>query len=106
MQEFLAANPDAKLISLGIGDTTHPMPAAIAEAMAAYAKGLGTLEGSQSVARALSPLSLPRPPSISRWLAHSLLSEATQGNGVVMKTYGSAWQCPCKYSVTSSLLCT
>jgi LL-diaminopimelate aminotransferase len=44
-QEFLAANPDAKLISLGIGDTTHPLPGPIADAMANYAKGLGTLEG-------------------------------------------------------------
>jgi len=46
VQEFLDANPDAKLISLGIGDTTHPLPGPIADAMAAYAKGLGTLEGS------------------------------------------------------------
>jgi LL-diaminopimelate aminotransferase len=45
VQEYLAANPDAKLISLGIGDTTHPLPAPIADAMAAYCKGLGTLEG-------------------------------------------------------------
>jgi len=45
IQEFLDANPDAKLISLGIGDTTHPLPGPIADAMAAYAKGLGTLEG-------------------------------------------------------------
>jgi hypothetical protein len=50
-QEFLDANPDAKLISLGIGDTTHPLPAPIAEAMAAYCKGLGTLEGCVCVAR-------------------------------------------------------
>mmetsp|Transcript_53023 Transcript_53023/g.126132 ORF Transcript_53023/g.126132 Transcript_53023/m.126132 type:complete len:376 (-) Transcript_53023:61-1188(-) len=41
----MAANPDAKLISLGIGDTTHPLPAKVAGAMEAYAKGLGTLEG-------------------------------------------------------------
>ena len=45
VQEYLSANPDAKLISLGIGDTTHPLPAPIADAMAAYCKGLGTLEG-------------------------------------------------------------
>lgn len=45
MQEYLAANPGAKLISLGIGDTTHPLPAPIADAMAAYCKGLGTMDG-------------------------------------------------------------
>ena len=50
-QEFLDANPDAKLISLGIGDTTHPLPAPIAEAMAAYCTGLGTLEGCVGGAR-------------------------------------------------------
>jgi LL-diaminopimelate aminotransferase len=44
-REFLAANPDAKLISLGIGDTTHPLPASISGAMEAYSKGLGTKEG-------------------------------------------------------------
>ena len=44
-QEFLAANPGAKLISLGIGDTTHPLPAPIDDAMANYAKGMATLEG-------------------------------------------------------------
>eukprot|EP00961_Rhodomonas_salina_P120248 1618458-Rhodomonas_salina.2 len=37
--------PGAKLISLGIGDTTCPLPEPIATAMANYAKGLGTLEG-------------------------------------------------------------
>ena len=51
----MAANPGAKLISLGIGDTTHPLPPAIVDAMSAYAKGLGTLEG-------FSALSLPSPP--------------------------------------------
>ena len=38
-------HPDAKIISLGIGDTTEPIPGAIAEAMRRAAAGLGTLEG-------------------------------------------------------------
>lgn len=38
-------NPDAKIISLGIGDTTEPLPDFISNAMAAAAKGLGTREG-------------------------------------------------------------
>lgn len=59
-QEFLAANPDAKLISLGIGDTTHPLPGPIADAMANYAKGLGTLEGYAPSSRLpLAPCPLP-----------------------------------------------
>lgn len=39
------ANPDAKIISLGIGDTTEPIPPFIVEAMKAASEGLGTLEG-------------------------------------------------------------
>ncbi|CAI5978059.1 unnamed protein product [Closterium sp. NIES-65] len=35
----------ARMISLGIGDTTEPIPAVIAQAMADRAAGLGTLEG-------------------------------------------------------------
>nr|AVU05114.1 L-lysine aminotransferase [Huperzia serrata] len=37
--------PDAKIISLGIGDTTEPIPAVITSAMEARARGLSTLEG-------------------------------------------------------------
>eukprot|EP00281_Chroomonas_sp_CCMP1168_P032327 CAMPEP_0206236452 /NCGR_PEP_ID=MMETSP0047_2-20121206/13726_1 /ASSEMBLY_ACC=CAM_ASM_000192 /TAXON_ID=195065 /ORGANISM="Chroomonas mesostigmatica_cf, Strain CCMP1168" /LENGTH=406 /DNA_ID=CAMNT_0053660795 /DNA_START=125 /DNA_END=1345 /DNA_ORIENTATION=- len=44
-REFAAAHPDAKVISLGIGDTTYPLPAKIAGAMAAYSNGLATKEG-------------------------------------------------------------
>jgi len=39
------ANPDAKIISLGIGDTTEPIPPFIVDAMKKAADGLGTLEG-------------------------------------------------------------
>lgn len=39
------ANPDAKIISLGIGDTTEPLPKFIADAMAKAAAGLATREG-------------------------------------------------------------
>ena len=39
------ARPDAQIISLGIGDTTEPIPPAISTAMAAAAAGLGTEAG-------------------------------------------------------------
>ena len=35
----------AKLINLGIGDTTEPLPSEVAEALSAYGKNLGTLAG-------------------------------------------------------------
>ncbi|GMH43820.1 hypothetical protein BSKO_11754 [Bryopsis sp. KO-2023] len=38
-------NPDAAVISLGIGDTTEPIPSAISDAMAKAATGLNTREG-------------------------------------------------------------
>ena len=37
--------PDAKIISLGIGDTTEPIPQSIAEAMQKAAGGMATLKG-------------------------------------------------------------
>lgn len=43
--EFLTLNPTANLISLGIGDTTEPLPQFIANAMAKAALKLGTAEG-------------------------------------------------------------
>lgn len=39
------AHPDAQIISLGIGDTTEPLPQYIADAMAKAAAGLATREG-------------------------------------------------------------
>lgn len=39
------SRPDAKIISLGIGDTTEPIPPFVASALAKAAEGLGTLEG-------------------------------------------------------------
>ncbi|KIZ04565.1 hypothetical protein MNEG_3401 [Monoraphidium neglectum] len=39
------AHPDAQIISLGIGDTTEPLPPYIANAMAQAAAGLATREG-------------------------------------------------------------
>ena len=42
---FLEKNPDVKLISLGIGDTTEPIPSFIAEEMKKVAAGLATTEG-------------------------------------------------------------
>lgn len=44
-QAFLESNPGTRLISLGIGDTTEPLPSAIADQLAKTSQGLGTLEG-------------------------------------------------------------
>lgn len=44
-QRFLSEYPDAKLISLGIGDTTEPIPVSITKAMVDEASRLGTKEG-------------------------------------------------------------
>ncbi len=44
-REYSAAHPDAKIISLGIGNTTEPLSKHIAEAMSNYALGLSTPEG-------------------------------------------------------------
>lgn len=44
-QKFLAENPDVKLISLGIGDTTQPIPSSIAKALVDAAKKLQAIEG-------------------------------------------------------------
>jgi len=41
----LEKNPDAKIISLGIGDTTEPIPKPITDGMVAAAAALGTKEG-------------------------------------------------------------
>lgn len=38
-------HPEAKVISLGIGDTTEPIPTFITDAMAKTANGLGTRDG-------------------------------------------------------------
>ena len=42
---FLASNPDAKVISLGIGDTTQPIPPTILAGLQAGVDKLGTSEG-------------------------------------------------------------
>lgn len=44
-RSYLAAHPDARLISLGIGDTTEPIPPSIAQKMSEAAIALGTREG-------------------------------------------------------------
>lgn len=44
-KEFLLKHPDASLISLGIGDTTEPIPPFIAEALVKASAALGTKEG-------------------------------------------------------------
>ncbi|KAE8666829.1 Aminotransferase ALD1 [Hibiscus syriacus] len=43
--EHLQENPDASLIRLGIGDTTHPIPDTITLAMAEHVRGLSTIQG-------------------------------------------------------------
>lgn len=44
-REHQTANPDAKILSLGIGDTTEPIPPTIVAAMRDAAVGLGTRAG-------------------------------------------------------------
>ena len=44
-REYQAKHPDAKIISLGIGNTTEPLTPHITKAMADYAASLGTKEG-------------------------------------------------------------
>jgi LL-diaminopimelate aminotransferase len=44
-KEFLEKNPDAEIISLGIGDTTEPITKHIAKALTGAASGLGTSGG-------------------------------------------------------------
>lgn len=44
-REFQSAHPDAKIISLGIGNTTEPLTPHIVEAMKRYVEALGTKEG-------------------------------------------------------------
>ncbi len=44
-RQFLAQHPDAQLISLGIGDTTQPIPEFIAKALKEASVRLGTKEG-------------------------------------------------------------
>lgn len=44
-RQYLAKHPDAQILSLGIGDTTEPLPRIVAEALADAAKRLGSSEG-------------------------------------------------------------
>lgn len=44
-REYQAKHPDAKIISLGIGNTTEPLTPHIAKAMADYARSMGTAAG-------------------------------------------------------------
>lgn len=44
-QEYLATNPPRKIISLGIGDTSEPLPTIITDAISKEAKALSTVEG-------------------------------------------------------------
>ena len=44
-REYAASHPDAKIISLGIGNTTEPLSPYIAKAMSDYAMKLATPEG-------------------------------------------------------------
>ncbi|MCB9362390.1 LL-diaminopimelate aminotransferase [Candidatus Woesearchaeota archaeon] len=44
-KEFMEKHPDADLISLGIGDTTEPLPQVVVEALKEVADEMGTVEG-------------------------------------------------------------
>jgi LL-diaminopimelate aminotransferase len=44
-KEFLEKNPQAKIISLGIGDTTEPIPESITKALVNASQGMGTPSG-------------------------------------------------------------
>ena len=44
-REYQTKHPEAKIISLGIGNTTEPLTPHITQAMVDYVKGLGTKEG-------------------------------------------------------------
>lgn len=44
-REYAEKHPEAKIISLSIGNTTEPLPECIAKAMADYSMGLATPEG-------------------------------------------------------------
>lgn len=44
-REYASSHPEAKIISLGIGNTTEPLSKHIAKAMADYSLGLSTSEG-------------------------------------------------------------
>lgn len=44
-RQFLSQNPEASLISLGIGDTTEPIPQSIVSSLVDASVDLGTLEG-------------------------------------------------------------
>jgi len=43
--EFLANNPDAQIISLGIGDTTEPLSDSVVKSLVKSAQGMGNLDG-------------------------------------------------------------
>lgn len=44
-REFLLKNPQAKIISLGIGDTTEPLPESVTSALVKASQKLGTQQG-------------------------------------------------------------
>lgn len=44
-KEFLEQHPDAALISLGVGDTTEPLPPFVSQELVSAAKRMGTREG-------------------------------------------------------------
>jgi LL-diaminopimelate aminotransferase len=44
-KEFILQNPTASVISLGIGDTTQPIPSFITASLVEKAKALGTIKG-------------------------------------------------------------
>jgi LL-diaminopimelate aminotransferase len=43
--DYVAKNPNAKLISLGVGDTSQPLPKKVAHSLETYSQSLSTKEG-------------------------------------------------------------
>lgn len=58
VQAFLQRHPEASLISLGIGDTTEPIPTCIVEGFKQQSEALGTLSGYKGYGREQGELKL------------------------------------------------
>ncbi len=71
-QEFLKNNPDAKIISLGIGDTTEPLTPSITQSLKNAAEGMGTTEGYSGYGAEQGVQTLRE--AISETLYHGLVS--------------------------------
>lgn len=71
-REYQAKHPQAKIISLGVGNTTEPLTPHVARAMADYAKSLGTKAGYSGYGEDLGLT--PLRERIAQVLYHGLIS--------------------------------